>query len=225
MVCLTPEFGRHDLSSWRLISLGGVSVPPELVRRACREVGAQVAIGFVETEASPYITHTSPAEPVEDWIMSVGRPLPHCEVKIADPTDGHTLPTGQIGEICTRGYSVMKGYYKNAEATAAALDRDGWLHPGDAGSLDPRGYRRIEGRLRDMIIRGGENIYPREIELVLLEHPAVADVAVVGVPDEVWGEIPAAFIRLSGDVPPTKRNYSACAGDILHLRLPGIGAL
>jgi fatty-acyl-CoA synthase len=199
-----PEFSQRNLSSWRLITLGGAPVSPELVRRARRQVGAQVAIGFGQTESSPYITHTSPGDPVEEWITTVGRPLPQCEVKIVDPIHRDTLPIGQIGEICARGYAVMKGYYKNPEATAATLDGEGWLFTGDLGSLDARGYCRIEGRLKDMIIRGGENIYPREIEQLLSDHPAVADAAVVGIPDDVWGEIPVAFIRLSGDVQPTE---------------------
>jgi len=216
-----PEFSRRDLSSWRLITLGGAPVPSDLVRRACRQVGAQVAIGFGQTESSPYITHTSPGDPVEEWITTVGRPLPQCEVKIVDPTDSRTLPIGQIGEICTRGYAVMKGYYKNPEATAAALDRDGWLHTGDVGSLDARGYCRIEGRLKDMIIRGGENIYPREIEQLLFEHPAVADAAVVGIPDEVWGEIPVAFVRLSGSVQPTEEELAGfCRRHLASYKTP-----
>lgn len=216
-----PEFSRCNLSSWRLITLGGAPVPPELVRRARRQVGAQVAIGFGQTESSPYITHTSPGDPVEESITTVGRPLPQCEVKIVDPNDGRTLPIEQTGEICTRGYAVMKGYYKNTEATAAALDREGWLHTGDIGSLDARGYCRVEGRLKDMIIRGGENIYPREIEQLLFEHPAVADAAVVGIPDEVWGEIPVAFIRLSGDVRPTEEELSVlCRQHLAHYKTP-----
>ena len=216
-----PEFNRCDLSSWRLITLGGAPVAAELVRRASRQVGAQVAIGFGQAESSPYITHTSPGDPVEEWITTVGRPLPHCEVKIVDPIDGHTLPIEQIGEICTRGYAVMKGYYKDPEATAAAIDWDGWLHTGDVGSLDAHGYCRIEGRLRDMIIRGGENIYPREIEQLLFEHPAVADAAVVGVPDDVWGEIPVAFIRLSSDVQPTEEElFGFCRQHLAPYKTP-----
>ena len=216
-----PEFSQCNLSSWRLITLGGAPVPPELARRARRQVGAQVAIGFGQTEASPYITHTAPEDPVEEWITTVGRPLPQCEVKIADPIHGHTLPIEQIGEICTRGYGVMKGYYNNPEATAAALDREGWLHTGDLGSLDACGYCRIEGRLKDMIIRGGENIYPREIEQVLFEHPAVADAAVVGIPDEVWGEIPVAFIRLSGDLQPTEEElFGFCRDHLAPFKTP-----
>ena len=185
----------RDVSSWRLSTLGGAPVPPELVRRAQRELGLVVTIGFGQTEASPYIAHTLPDDPNPNWTTTVGRPLPHCEVRISEPESGATMPLGEVGEVCTRGYGVMKGYFDAPLATAAGMDPDGWLHTGDLGSMDDLGYVRIEGRLRDMIIRGGENIYPREIEDLLFTHPQVADVSVVGLPDAEMGETVAAFIR------------------------------
>jgi fatty-acyl-CoA synthase len=189
-----PNVEIYNLSSWRIATLGGAPVPPELVRRA-QELGLKVGIGFGQTEASPYITHTLPDDPHPDWISTVGRPLPGVEVKVIDSRSRETVPRGTVGEICARGFGVMTGYFDDPEATAEALDADGWLHTGDLGSMDVHGYLRIEGRLKDMIIRGGENIYPREIEDVLYTHPGVLEVAVVGVPDSDWGEVVAAFVQ------------------------------
>ena len=132
------------------------------------------------------ITQTSPQDTAEDLAHTLGRPLPQTEVKITDPASGQTVAPGVIGEVCTRGYHVMTGYFRDPDKTAAAIDADGWLHTGDLASMDERGYCQIGGRLKDMIIVGGENIYPREIEQVLFEHPTVADVAVLGVPDPNW---------------------------------------
>jgi fatty-acyl-CoA synthase len=189
------ESSGRVLSSWRLATLGGAPVPIELVRRAERMLGLKLGIGFGQTEASPYVTHTFPDDPHPAWASTVGPPLPHTEVKIIAPGDANPAPIGTLGELCVRGYLVMKGYFDNSEGTAVALDADGWLHTGDLATMDERGYCRIQGRLKDMIIRGGENIYPREIEELLFAHPAVADAAVVGIPDEKWGEVVAAFIR------------------------------
>src|SRR5207245_5188868 len=143
------------------------------------------------------------------------QPLPQTEVKIIDPATGETLPTGAVGELCTRGYLVMAGYYNMPEATAEAIDAEGWLHTGDLASMDERGYCRIEGRLKDMIIRGGENIYPREIEDALFTHPAVAEVAVVGVPDDKWGEQVAAFVRAAAGASISERELLAYVRDRL----------
>jgi len=176
--------------------MGGAPVPPELVRRAGQAVtGLRVAIGFGQTEASPYLTHTVPDDPYPDWISTVGRPMPQTEIRIIDPSSGETAPLDTIGEICARGYGVMKDYFDNPAATENAIDAEGWLHTGDLGSMDRHGYCRVQGRLKDLIIRGGENVYPREIEDVLFTHPAVGSVAVVGVPDAEWGEIVAAFVQ------------------------------
>ncbi|MGC2007015.1 AMP-binding protein [Trebonia sp.] len=190
-----PGFAATDLSSIRQLLTGGAVVPPALVSRVEAAFGAPLSIVFAQTEASPVITQTSPQDSAEDRAHTLGRPLPQTEVKITDPASGQTVAPGKIGELCTRGYHVMTGYFRDPGKTAAAIDADGWLHTGDLASMDERGYCQISGRLKDMIIRGGENIYPREIEQVLFEHPAVADVAVVGVPDATWGEQVAAFVR------------------------------
>ena len=191
-----PEIATRDLSALRVVASGGSLVAPELVRAIEERTDARFAIQFGQTEASPVITMTSPSDDdFEQRSMTLGRPLPHTEVKIVDPATGATLTCGAVGELCARGYMVMSGYHEMPEATAAAIDADGWLHTGDLASMDARGYCRIEGRLKDMIIRGGENIYPREIENLLFEHPAVGEVAVVGIPDAAWGEQVAAFIR------------------------------
>ncbi|MFJ5260058.1 AMP-binding protein [Streptomyces sp. NPDC088387] len=213
----------RDLSSWRVTTLGGAPVPPELVHRAERELGVQVAIGFGQTETSPYITHTRPADPHPRWWETVGRPLPQVEVKIVDPVDGDTQPLDQIGEVCTRSVCVMQGYNDDPDATAAAIDAEGWLHTGDLGSLDSHGYLRIQGRLKEMIIRGGENIYPREIEDVLFTHPDLSGACVVGLPDDTWGEIVAAFVSLrpnaSTDAPALTR---FCREQLASFKVPQV---
>jgi fatty-acyl-CoA synthase len=191
-----PGFSGTDLSSVRCALSGGAVIPPDLVRRVESALGVPFSIVFAQTEASPTITQTRLDDSPADRAQTLGRAHPHVEVAIADPATGSMMPPGAVGEIITRGYHVMRGYFGDEAATGATIDAEGWLHTGDLGSVDERGYYRIEGRLKEMIIRGGENIYPREIEQVLFTHPAVADVAVVGVPDDHWGEQPAAFIRL-----------------------------
>jgi len=189
------DFPGRDLSCVRYGYGGGATFPPALVRRVESALGVPFSIVFAQTEASPSITQTRLDDSPADRAETLGRPHPQVEVQISDPVSGKTIPTGAVGEICTRGYHVMKGYFDNPEATGEAIDPAGWLHTGDLGSMDERGYCRIEGRVKEMIIRGGENIYPREIEQLLHAHPGVADVAVVGVPDEYWGEQVAAFVR------------------------------
>jgi acyl-CoA synthetase (AMP-forming)/AMP-acid ligase II len=164
---------------------------------------------------------TSPADDPADRQETLGLPLPQTEVKIADAATGQAAPPGVIGEICTRGYHVMPGYLDNPGATAAAIDSEGWLHTGDLGSMDERGYCRIGGRLKDMIIRGAENIYPAEIEQVLFEHEDVADVAVLGVPDALWGEQVAAFIRpAEGRVPDPEALFAYCRERLAPFKTP-----
>jgi acyl-CoA synthetase (AMP-forming)/AMP-acid ligase II len=167
-----PGFAVTDLSSIRQLLTGGAVVPPALVSRVEAAFGAPLSIVFAQTEASPVITQTSPQDSAEDRAHTLGRPLPQTEVKITDPASGQTVAPGQIGELCTRGYHVMTGYFRDPDKTAAAIDAEGWLHTGDLATMDERGYCQIGGRLKDVIIRGGENIYPREIEQVLFEHPA-----------------------------------------------------
>ncbi|HEY2285564.1 MAG TPA: AMP-binding protein, partial [Streptosporangiaceae bacterium] len=186
--CRAPR----DLSSLRLALAGGATVPPELVRQVEAEFGVPFTLTFAQTESSCSITMTRPSDTADDRAETLGRPLPQTEVKITDMATGATVPCGIVGEICTRGYLVMDGYLGDPEATSAAIDADGWLHTGDLGSMDERGYCRIAGRLKEMIIRGGENIYPREIEAVLASHPGVAEAVVVGVPDRFWGEVVGA---------------------------------
>lgn len=197
-----PDFAATDTSSVRFALSGGATVAPELVRRVEQALGVPMAIIFAQTEASPGITMTRLDDDPRDRAETLGRPLPATEVKIVDPAIGVTVAPGVVGELCTRGYHVMSGYLDAPEQTAAAIDTHGWLHTGDLASMDARGYCRIEGRLKEMVIRGGENIFPREIEQVLSAHPSVADVAVVGLPDQTWGEQLVAVIRPAPGAPP-----------------------
>ena len=211
--------GRHGIGT--AVVTGGAVVPPALVGRVEAAFGAPVSIVFAQTEASPVITQTSPHDTPHDRAHTLGRPLPQTEVKITDPATGQTVQPGVIGELCTRGYHVMTGYFRDPDKTAAAIDADGWLHTGDLASMDERGYCQIAGRLKDMIIRGGENIYPREIEQVLFGHPAVADVAVVGVPDPKWGEQAAAFIRAApGQAPDPHELFAYCREHLAPHKTP-----
>ncbi len=190
-----PAFPTTDLSSVKSICSGGSTVPAPLVKRFEEKLGAPFTIVFGQTECSPVAAQTFPDDSVEDKAGTIGLPLPNMETRIIDPNTGATVPVGTIGEFCTRGYHVMLGYFEMPEASSAAIDADGWLHTGDLCAMDARGYCTVEGRLKDLIIRGGENIYPREVEELLFAHPKVGDVAVVGVPHERWGEEVAAFIR------------------------------
>ena len=178
--------------------------PPSWFAGSRTRLGVPFCIVFGTTECSPLLTQTRLDDTDADRAETLGQPLPQTEVQVADPATGQPVPVGQVGELCARGYLVMNGYHRAPDATAAAIDADGWYHTGDLASMDDRGYLRIEGRVKDMIIRGGENIYPREIEDVLYTHPGVAEVAVVGVADEKWGEVVAAFVRpVSGAAAPT----------------------
>lgn len=190
-----PDFSSRDLSSLEGLCSGGSTVPASLVEKLESTLGAPFTIVFGQTECSPVASMTRPDDTLDDKAHTLGPPMPHVEVKVVDPGTGNTVPVGELGEYCTRGYHVMHGYFEMPEATADTVDADGWLHTGDLCAMDERGYTRIEGRLKDMIIRGGENIYPREIEEVLYKHPDVAEAAVVGVPSERMGEEVAAFLR------------------------------
>jgi fatty-acyl-CoA synthase len=216
-----PSLARRDLSSLRYALSGGAPVPAELVRRVEAALGIPFVITFAQTESSCSITATRAGDTADDRAETIGRPLPQTEVKIINPRTGATVAPRTIGEICARGCLVMRGYLGNPEATGAAIDRDGWLHTGDLGSMDERGYCRIEGRIKEMIIRGGENIYPREIEAVLLSHPAVAEVAVVGVADRFWGEVVGAVVRTAAEAPPTEAELSEfCRGRLAAYKIP-----
>lgn len=192
-----------DCKSVRRNVSGGALVAPELVRAGREIFGSPILIVYGQTESSPCITHTWPTDSEEDLTQTIGQPLPHMEVSIRDTNDNSVCPIDTQGEICVRGYHVMKGYNNNPEATAEAVDADSWLHTGDLGKMDARGYVRITGRVKEMIIRGGENLFPAEIEAAMLEHPMVAEVAVAGVPDEKWGELVACFIRTAEGEKPT----------------------
>jgi fatty-acyl-CoA synthase len=173
------------------------------------------------TEASPVITQTRTDDPLELRVKTVGRPIPDIEVKLVDPATGETLGDNQQGELCTRGHVVMLGYYNMLEQTEAAIDKDGWLHSGDLAVRQPDGYYRITGRIKDMICRGGENIYPREIEEFLYTHPAVEDVAVVGVPDPKFVEDVAAWIKLKdGQTATEKEIRTFCREQLAHFKVP-----
>jgi fatty-acyl-CoA synthase len=180
---------------------GGASVAPELVRAIESRLHARFNIGYGQTEASPIVTQVRLDDSPEVKAGTVGRPLPQTEVKIVDPASGATVACDAVGEMCVRGFQVMRGYYDMPEATATAIDAEGWLHTGDLATMDARGYCCIVGRLKDMVIRGGENLFPAEIEAVLVEHPAVGDAAVIGVPDALMGEELAAFVRVAGERP------------------------
>jgi fatty acid CoA ligase FadD9 len=190
-----PRLVDADVSSVRYIVAAGAPVLPALASRLEAAFDARLCIGFGQTETSGCVTLVLPDDDAEDRYNSIGRPVAQTDMKVIDPATGETVGPDVDGELCTRGYFVMMGYFDNPDATAAAIDADGWLHTGDLAAMDSRGYCRITGRLKDMIIRGGENIYPREIEQVLFEHEDVADVAVVGVPDATWGEQVVAFVR------------------------------
>lgn len=191
------DFDKYNFSSLRTGIMAGSPCPIEVMKEAVERMGiSEITIAYGQTEASPVVTQTRTNDPIELRVSTVGRALPEMEVKIVDADTGEDVPSGVQGEIVTRGYQVMKGYYKMPEATAQAIDQDGWLHTGDLGVMDDNGYFKVTGRLKDMIIRGGENIYPREIEEFLYTHDSVKDVQVVGVPDIKYGEEVLACIIL-----------------------------
>jgi fatty-acyl-CoA synthase len=191
-----PEAATRDLSSLQTIMSGAASVPASLVRKTMGQLDCRFTILFGQTETHGVISQTRVTDSAEDQADTVGQPLPQLEVKIADDATGEPVPLGEQGEICVRGYQNMRGYYNMPEATAATIDPEGWLHMGDIGTMDHRGFLRVTGRVKDMIIRGGMNIYPAEIEAALGDHPAVESAAVIGVPDEKWGEQIAAVVRV-----------------------------
>ena len=217
-----PDFEKFDLSSLRTGLMAGSPCPIEVMRQVIDRMGArEMTIGYGLTEASPVVTLTSADDTIERRVTTVGPPLPNVEVKIIDPETGHEVPPGQQGELWTRSFMVMKGYYKMPEATAVAIDAQGWLHTGDLATMDGAGYCKITGRLKDMIIRGGENVYHREIEEFLYTHPKVADVQVIGVPDLKYGEEVMAWIMLKPGQRATGeevRDY--CRGQIAHYKVP-----
>ncbi|MFV0318191.1 MAG: AMP-binding protein [Microthrixaceae bacterium] len=216
----SPDFESRDLSTLEVVSSGATTVAPELVRQIEAKMDVTYNMCMGQTESSSVIFMTPLDATTVRKAETLGIPLRHWETKIADP-DGNPVPVGTTGEICCRGFGVMAGYHDMAEATSEAIDADGWLHTGDLGTMDADGYARITGRIKDIIIRGGENIFPREIEDLLVTHDAVADAAVIGVPDERWGELPVAFVRLSGDTEPTHDELAAFVGaELAHHKVP-----
>ncbi|GFO69062.1 AMP-binding protein [Geomonas limicola] len=217
-----PEFSRFDLTSLRTGIMAGSNCPIEVMRRVIRDMHAsEITIAYGQTESSPVITQTRTDDPIELKVATVGRVLPNVELKIVDIETGAELPPGKQGELCTRGYLVMKGYYKMPEETAKAIDAEGWLHTGDLAVMDENGYCKITGRIKNMIIRGGENIYPREIEEFLYTHQKISDVQVYGVPDRKWGEQVMAAIVLKKGVEMDEEEVKAfCRGKIANYKIP-----
>src|SRR3990172_9123820 len=217
-----PQFREFNLSSLRTGIMAGAPCPPALMKRVMEDMHcSEILIGYGETEASP-ITHlTTRDDTLRRRTETVGKNLPHQEVKIVDLATGQTVLLGHVGEICFRGYHVMVAYYGDEEATRKANDGHGWLHSGDLGTMDADGYVRITGRLKEMIIRGGEKIYPREIEDYIFTHPKVAEVAVFGIPDEYYGEEVAAWIQLHSGKSATEDEIKEfCKGKIAHFKIP-----
>jgi len=216
------EFKRFDLSSLRASVMGGSICPVELMNRVIRDMNCRtVSIVYGQTEASPIITMSAPEDPVHLRVSTVGTAFPNVETKIVDPITRETKPMGQQGEICSRGYLVMKGYDGEAAATALTIDAEGWLHTGDLGVMLEDGHIKITGRAKEMLIRGGENIFPREIEEFLFTHPKIADIAVVGLPDRKVGEAVLAWIRLKAGVTASADEIREfCDGKIAHFKIP-----
>jgi fatty-acyl-CoA synthase len=211
----------RDLSSLDSAGSGGAMVPPELVRAVTQTMGCRFFTVYGQTETSPLMTIVGPSDDFEDICNTVGQPLPQVDLAIMATDGSGPVPVDQVGEICTRGYALMLGYNDDPDATAKTIDAEGWLHTGDLGTMDARGFVRITGRVKEMIIRGGENLFPAEIENVLLEHPDVAEVAVVGVPDERLGEAVAAFVRIvDGSVFDPQALKAHCRSQIAAQKTP-----
>ena len=217
-----PEFEKYDLSSLRTGIMAGSNCPIEVMKAVNEKMGAtEITIAYGQTESSPVITQTRTNDPLELRVETVGKALPEVEVKIVKPGTMEEVSRGVQGELCTRGYHVMDGYYKNPDATKEAIDAEGWLHTGDLAVMDENGYCRVTGRLKDMIIRGGENIYPREIEEFLYRHPKVLDVQVVGIPDSMYGEEVMAWIILKdGESATADEIKEYCKGKISKHKIP-----
>lgn len=218
-----PDFGRYDLTSLRTGIMAGSPCPVQVMRRVIDDMHMrEVAICYGMTETSPVSTQTRAEDSLAQRVETVGRVGPHLEIKLTDPGTGHTVPRGEVGEFCTRGYSVMTGYWNDPAKTAAAIDTDGWMHSGDLAVMDDDGYVRITGRIKDMVIRGGENIYPREIEEFLHTHPDILDAQVVGVPDETYGEELMAVVMMRAGAAPlsVEALREFCAGRLAHFKVP-----
>jgi fatty-acyl-CoA synthase len=216
-----PEFATHDLTSLRTGIMAGAPCPIEVMKRVIRDMHMErVTIAYGMTETSPVSFQSGTDDPLERRVSTVGRIHPHLQVKLVDPL-GRAVPVGSQGEILTRGYSVMKGYWQDPERTREVIDDAGWMHTGDLGVIDELGYCNITGRLKDMLIRGGENIYPREIEEFLYRHPKIQAVQVFGVPDPRFGEEVCAWIQLKpGSAATDEEIREFCAGQIAQHKIP-----
>jgi fatty-acyl-CoA synthase len=217
-----PDFARYDLSALRTGIMAGSPCPVEVMKQVQAQMHMhEVAIAYGMTETSPVSTQTRIGAPLAKQVGTVGQVHPHVQIKIVDPQTGQVVPVGERGELCTRGYSVMLGYWDNEEATRTSIDAARWMHTGDLATMDDEGYLNIVGRIKDMIIRGGENVYPREIEEFLYSHPKIQDVQVIGVPDEKYGEEIMAWVKLREGHATTQdeiRDY--CRGKIAHYKIP-----
>ena len=217
-----PEFSTFDFTSLRTGMMSGAPCPVELMKRVLNEMHiGELVIAYGQTETSPVVTMSDAADSLEIRVNTVGRAMPQTEIQVISPTDGARQPIGIQGEICVRGYAVMKGYDGDPVATAGVVKPDGWLHTGDLGVMRQDGCLHITGRSRDVIIRGGENIYPREVEEFLYTHPKVGEVQVVGIPNERLGEIVAAWIRLRPNMEATESEIRDwCQGQIAYYKIP-----
>ena len=216
-----PDFARYDLTTLRTGIMAGAPCPVEVMKAVMERMNMRdITIAYGMTETSPVSFQTSTDDPIARRVSTVGRIQPHLEAKVID-ADGGTVPRGVAGELLVRGYSVMKGYWEDVERTAEAVDAEGWMHTGDLADIDAEGYCRIVGRVKDMVIRGGENIYPREVEEYLYRHPAIEDVQVFGVPDEKYGEELCAWIKLRSGHDVTEEDFRAfCRERIAHYKVP-----
>ncbi|HZP28555.1 MAG TPA: AMP-binding protein [Acidimicrobiia bacterium] len=217
-----PDFDRFDLTSLRTGIMAGSPCPVEVMKQVVSSMHMdEVTICYGMTETSPVSTQTGASDSLDQRVSTVGRVHPHVEVKIVDPASGHTVPRGTPGELLTRGYSVMTGYWDDPERTAEAIDAQRWMHTGDLATMDAEGYVNIVGRIKDMVIRGGENVYPREIEEFLYTHPDVVDVQVIGVPDQRYGEELMAWVKLrEGAAVDEEGLRDFCRGRIAHFKVP-----
>lgn len=218
-----PEFETYDLSTLRTGIMAGSICPAEVMKKVNGKMNMkEVQIAYGMTETSPVSTQTSSLDPFEKQVTTVGRTQPHLETKIVDPGSGNVVPRGEIGELCTRGYSVMLKYWNNDEKTQEAIDNAGWMHTGDLATMDEDGYIQIVGRIKDMVIRGGENIYPKEIEEFLYTHPSIEEVQVTGIPDEKYGEELIAWVKLRPEADPVDADglIEFCKGQIAHFKIP-----
>ena len=217
-----PRFAEFDLGTLRTGMMGGAPCPVEVMKRVIADMGcAEVCIIYGMTETSPVTFMTRHDDSVERRVSTVGTALPHTEAKVVDPASGATVARGEPGEVCTRGYAVMRGYWDNPAATAEAIDQAGWMHTGDLGVMDDMGYLNIVGRIKDIVIRGGENLFPREIEEVLFEHPAVASAQVIGVPDARMGEELMAWVVLRAGAEASAADLQDfCRSRLAHFKVP-----